>query len=57
LDILLTGGDGVRRWVIVLDAGDETALRSAKLLWLQGYKPSANVGGTGSVPDGRKEGT
>ena len=26
------------------------------LLWLQGYKPSANVAGTGSVPYGRKEG-
>src|SRR3712207_1604324 len=24
--------------------------------WLQGYKPSAAVVGTGSVPDGRKEG-
>jgi len=27
-----------------------------KLLWLQGYKPSANVAGTGSVPNGRKGG-
>jgi hypothetical protein len=28
----------------------------AKLRWLQGYKLSANVEGTGSVPEGRKEG-
>jgi hypothetical protein len=46
----------VRRWIIALDAGDETAFHWAKLLWLQGYKLSANVVGTGSVPDGRKEG-
>jgi hypothetical protein len=29
----------------------------AKPLWLQGCKLSATVEGTGSVPDGRKEGT
>jgi hypothetical protein len=47
----------MRHWVIALDRGDETAFYAVKLLWLQGLKPSANVGGTGSVPDGRKEGT
>src|SRR5918992_2590113 len=56
LDTLQNGGDGVRRWIVALHACDETAFDSAKLRWLPGYKPSANVGGTGSVPEGRKEG-
>jgi hypothetical protein len=56
LDTLQNGGDGVRRWVVALYACDETAFDSAKLRWLQGFKPSADVEGTGSVLNGRKEG-
>ena len=46
----------MRCWVAALHSCDETAFDSAKLLWLQGYKPSANVEDTGSVLNGRKEG-
>ena len=56
MDTLSNSGDGVRRWVVAWHASDETAFDSAQLLWLEGYKPSANVAGTGSVPDGRQEG-
>ena len=56
LDTLQNGGDGVRRWVIAFHACEETAFDAATRLWLEGYTPSANVAGTGSVPDGRKEG-